>query len=278
MVLQQAVKKVLFKVMPSAAASWQRTRRRRHQEKFESGLGMPRITKAFVEKHGLVVQNGPFKGMRYIAAATGSMYIPKLVGCYETEISGFLEDLIARNPSIVIDIGSAEGYYAVGLAKRLPEARIFAFDTDPLAQDLCQSLAQENGLEKQVSVRGSCEFDSFEVLLQESKKGGEVSALVICDCDGCEAFLLDPSRVPSLKESDVLVETHDHIEISITATLQKNFASTHDIATVPSGFREAETYPEVHFLSLEDQEKALSEFRPPQTWLIMTPKSRPILV
>lgn len=272
MAIQQAVKQLFLKVMPGPAEALQRSWRRRHQARFEQDLDMPRIAASYTEKQGLLVLSGPFNGMQYISAATGSMFIPKLVGCYEQEIASFIEELIGRNPHVVIDIGCAEGYYAIGLALRLPHAKVVAFDSDPHARVLCQSLAQKNGVLSQVEVRGLCEFAAFETLLQESSKNNGISALVVCDCDGCEGFLLDPAKVPSLAGADVLVETHDHIDASITLTLRKRFAPTHNISHVASGVRDPKMHPEVHFLSLEDQDKALSEYRPPQGWLIMTPK------
>ena len=274
MPIPQAIKQVAFKLFPDAAETWQRSHQERHQARFEESLGLPRISEAFVEKHGLVVRSGPFNGMRYIPAATGSMFIPKLLGSYEMELHERLEQLIGRNPATVVDIGCAEGYYAVGLASRLPHAKIIAFDSNPKAKEMCQQLARENGLENHIDIRGTCEASTFETILGESKKNGQVSALVICDCDGCEAFVLDPIKVPSLTLSDILVETHDYLDNTLTATLKQNFALSHNIEWIPSGSRDPQNHPDVHFLSPDDQAKAVNEYRPPQGWLIMTPKDR----
>jgi methylase of polypeptide subunit release factors len=52
----------------------------------------------------------------------------------------------------VIDIGAAEGYYAIGFARRLPAARVIASDLDPVARLLCWLLARRNGVGDRVSV------------------------------------------------------------------------------------------------------------------------------
>jgi len=79
--------------------------------------------------------------MRYVPEAVGSSFLPKLVGSYEAELHGVIEELIGRDYRTIIDIGSAEGYYVVGLARRCPAARIYAFDMDRLGRLRCANMA-----------------------------------------------------------------------------------------------------------------------------------------
>src|SRR6478672_6897407 len=68
---------------------------------------------------GLVVQHGPFKGMKYPGVnSVGSALIPKLLGSYERELHPLIDSICAGQYDQVVDIGCAEGYYAVGLAMR----------------------------------------------------------------------------------------------------------------------------------------------------------------
>ena len=55
-----------------------------------------------------------------------------------------IEDIVTKAYALIIDVGSAEGYYAVGLARRLPKARVLARDANPKAQALCAALAAAN--------------------------------------------------------------------------------------------------------------------------------------
>ena len=71
-----------------------------------------------------LVHAGPFAGMRYVDRSVGSCFIPKLLGTYERELAPKIERICRRQPGLVVDVGAAEGYYAVGLAMRIPEARI----------------------------------------------------------------------------------------------------------------------------------------------------------
>ena len=66
------------------------------------------------------VFSGPFKGMQFIDESFENAFIPKILGIYERELHPAVEAAIALTPRLVVDIGTAEGYYAVGIARRLP--------------------------------------------------------------------------------------------------------------------------------------------------------------
>jgi hypothetical protein len=59
--------------------------------------------------------------MAYIPQAVGSALIPKLLGCYEAELHGVIACALNTTYDTIIDIGCAEGYYAVGLALHFPD-------------------------------------------------------------------------------------------------------------------------------------------------------------
>ena len=68
------------------------------------------------------VSQGPFQGMRYLALAYCSEVLPKLVGTYECELIPGIEAICQAGCDRIVDIGAAEGYYAVGMALRNPGA------------------------------------------------------------------------------------------------------------------------------------------------------------
>lgn len=51
---------------------------------------------------------------------------------------------------------------------------------------------------------------------------------MICDIEGAECELLDPDKAPGLLQADILVESHECNDASLTETLQQRFASAHD--------------------------------------------------
>ena len=83
------------------------------------------------------VRSGPFAGMRYVDTSVGSCFIPKLLGTYECELASKVEWICRQQPKLIIDIGAAEGYYAIGLAIRMPNARVVAFEQDRQGRRHC---------------------------------------------------------------------------------------------------------------------------------------------
>ena len=102
------------------------------------------IAQFLVQEHGLVVQTGPFAGMQYVNESIGSSLTAKLLGSYEANLHPIIDDIIGRAPAGIINIGSGEGYYAVGLARRIPDAQIHAFESNPAGQRLCPGRARSD--------------------------------------------------------------------------------------------------------------------------------------
>ncbi|WP_294232905.1 hypothetical protein [Prosthecobacter sp.] len=165
--------------------------------------------------------------MRYVKVSQGSAYIPKLLGIYERELVTQVEALIARAPRLVVDLGAGEGYYAVGLACRLPQTRVVAFEMEAVGRQALHDMAALNGVSERVDIRGKCEAADLAATL-----GDETDAVVVCDVEGYEEKLLDPVAVPALKRVPILVELHDFIIPQITEVLSERFGGTHHITHI----------------------------------------------
>ncbi len=213
---------------------------------------------------------GPFRGLRFTDRSSWGAAAPFLVGSYEEELHGPLEDLISARPTTVIDVGCAEGYYAVGLALRLPEARVFAYDVDPLARQLCAAMAALNDVDTRVHVRGECTVSELQAL---SGPG----VLLILDCEGAELDLLRLEQVPQLASTTILVELHDFIDSTITAIILSRFRETHAITLHDSRARNLDAYEVLTPLSREDRATAVDETRPldphPMQWAVLVPEA-----
>jgi hypothetical protein len=209
--------------------------------------------------------------MAYIQRSTGSAYIPKLLGVYEEEIATAVEDLIAFGPSVIADIGAAEGYYAVGLSLRCPHTRVLAFEAEASGRLLLQQMARLNEVSERVAIGGFCTPALLQESLPEAARIG-----VVCDAEGYERDLLDPIVVPQLRRAFIIVETHEFITRGICAEVKGRFSHTHTITEVHSREREVDAFPyrtwfsaclPKHYLRW-----AMSEWRPEQmSWLIMKP-------
>jgi hypothetical protein len=220
------------------------------------------------DRFGEAVVAGPFEGMRYpdFAFERVDLYAPKLLGSYEREIAPALERAIARGPVAVHVIGAAEGYYAIGLARRLPAAKVTAYEAEESKHELLLALAELNGVRERIELHGACDTDALAAALPEG-------ALVVCDCDGCELELLDPERVPALRGAAMIVEAHDLLVEGTTAGLRERFAPTHEIAEIATETRYVDDFPQLGDLPLVTRQLAISEFRgAPMSWLALEPR------
>jgi hypothetical protein len=226
-----------------------------------------RLNRAFTADHGLKISGGPFAGILYVPQTSEGALIPRLVGAYEAELHEAIARVLKEGYATVIDVGCAEGYYAVGLATRLPGARVLAFDVDPAAQRLCEDMARLNSVADRVNVYGACDVDRLNRLLP-------AGAFLLVDCEGYEKELLRPDRLPALRTCDLLVELHDFVDRTITSTITSRFAATHDITLIRSEERDPALYPALTRLAPEDRRRALDELRSERmSWALMTAKS-----
>jgi hypothetical protein len=226
------------------------------------------VTEEYVRRYGLHVRGGPFVGLRYpaaLAAAPGDL-VAKLLGSYERELHGVLEQWVTEGYPQVIDVGCAEGYYAVGFAASMPRTTVDAYDIDTTARAQCSELARLNDVEERVRVRGICEPSS---LAEYPARG----VALLSDCEGYERVLLDPELAPRLREWPILVELHEFLDASITETLRSRFQDTHVIEMIEGEGRDRDGLEELDFTSARHRIAALGERRPgPMRWAYLRPR------
>ena len=227
------------------------------------------IQNTLLQQHGTVVMNGPLRGLDFLPQSAEGCHIAKLLGCYEQPLLPYIESAIQANYPLVINIGCAEGYYAVGMARQMASTRVLAFDLNPDAQRVCAELAAKNGVADRVTVDAlfkPADFASF---------AGQ-RALLICDIEGGERDLLNQEVAPALKGMDMIVESHECMVPGITKLLIDRFSATHDITLVEDhGQRQLPNTPAwFNSLSHLDQLLAVWEWRSgPTPWLVMKAKA-----
>lgn len=221
------------------------------------------LQNTMISHYGLAIQDGPFAGMEFVERVAEGCFLPKLLGCYEQELHPHIRKVLNSDYQHIIDIGCAEGYYAVGLARSMPNTKIHAHDTDRTAQEFCRALAEKNGVSDRVYIGGLFKGEDF-AQFEDSR------TLVFCDIEGAEQALLNPEKYPALKKLDVIVELHEALDPGIGDTICKLFESTHRITRVPQGPRNAELPPMFYKLGHLDQLLAYWEWRAgPTPWAVM---------
>jgi hypothetical protein len=195
---------------------------------------------ALTRRLGDTVLHGPFSGLRYPeASGVSTDRVRKLLGAYEAELHAVLEEICDRPYRTVVNIGAAEGYYAVGLAYRLPSVTVVAFERDAGARRSLQQLAELNGVASRVQIGGYCTLNA----LAECPLG--TGTLIVSDCEGCEYDLLQPGALPGLVSCDFLVELHRRRELSPRRHFTDLFGKTHRITFIDTRRRDPSAYPEL---------------------------------
>lgn len=228
------------------------------------------IQNTLVQNNGTTVLEGPFAGMHFLPMSAEGCHIPKLLGCYEQPLHNVIEEIIKTPYDSIINIGSAEGYYSVGFARRMQNVRVFAYDLDSNARTRCAELAEKNYVKNRIEIGSLFSIEDFSLFLKSE-------TLVVCDIEGFEEVLLDIDQAPLLKNMDMVVESHECLKPGITRLLIDRFSPTHKITLVEDlGYRSL-TNPPQWFSKLAhlDQLLAVWEWRSgPTPWLVMRAHER----
>ena len=220
------------------------------------------------KRYGGTIQGGPFAGMEYVDHGSEGAHVPKMLGCYEHELHRYIEAAIATDYQTVVNIGCAEGYYALGLARRMPNARVHAFDIDPTGRKICAEVATRNGVAGRVTVAERFTPEMF------ADYAGQ-KAFVMMDIEGAELELLGGAPKSSLAGLDFIIECHDKPDAGISAKLARLIEETHLTATVGHGMRPVDLPPFLKEVGHLDQLLAVWEWREfPTPWLVAASRDR----
>ena len=260
MSVKKQVANVLRSVLPVQAYLDLETRyMRRHAIRWLRKKGMLDLALKVAEHFDYTVQDGPFRGMRYTRAAVLTHHAtPNLLGTYERQLYPFLEEAALRS-DLIIDIGSAEGYYAVGLA-RLTGKPVVAFDVNGYERQMIEEMAVLNQVSSLLTISDWCDSAKLVDLVRGRR------ALVFCDIEGGEFSLFTPDVVEALRDCDVLIELHGTKEAN--RGLIENFVGRDPI--ILDHPKETRGASNLTILG-PDAERMSAEYRDFQQWLVLRP-------
>ncbi|MDU7589433.1 MAG: class I SAM-dependent methyltransferase [Acidovorax sp.] len=226
------------------------------------------IQNTLLQQQGTVVMEGPLAGLDFLPQSAEGCHIAKLLGCYEQPLLPFIEAAIQANYPTILNIGCAEGYYAVGMARRMPNTQVLAFDLNPKAQEICKALAEKNGVADRVQIGALFKPEDFAAYAGQQ-------VLLLCDIEGAERDLLNPEQSPALQGMDIILESHECLIPGITQEIIRRFEASHAITLVQdNGQRQLQNAPAwFNNLAHLDQLLATWEWRSgPTPWLVMKAK------
>lgn len=192
------------------------------------------VTKFWGNKiDSFTVNRGIFKGIILSKHGSyGSSFLPKVTGYYEHELENEFKLILEDAFTNIVVIGAAEGYYAVGLAKKKPDSNVFAFDISKKALKLCLLNKVLNDA-KNLTISGVCSQTHLIKLCRNTK------SLVICDIEGDEDALFSEIDPMVLQNTTLVIELHELANMGVTDKLRSIFESTHHITSV---FSEDDVY------------------------------------
>jgi hypothetical protein len=215
-------------------------------------------------------------GLRLLAPTPADCEAAVLLGSFECETHAWLEREFARGWSIAVNVGSNAGFYSTGMAMRLGNATVYAYEIDPEWREETRRSAELNGVGDRVRPLGRADFDVLAALPLPAGVG----ALVICDCEGFERDLIDPVRISWLADSALCVELHDFAAPGATDTLVARLGNTHDLTVVEQQPRDAAAWASRAGIDLADaaqmcdENRRWGDVRNRGRWLLATPHSR----
>jgi hypothetical protein len=219
--------------------------------------------------HDAEVRTGPFRGMTFVDHSAEGCHVPKMLGCYEQELQPYFEAAIASGYDDVVNVGCAEGYYAVGLALRMPRARIHAYDIDGNARALCERIARQNHVAERVRIAEAFTPAGFRAFAQRR-------ALFLIDIEGSELELFAGASRDDVAPFDFIVECHDAAPGKVSAPLLERLAPTHHVRLVKHGLPSPEFPPLLENAGHLDQLLAVWEWRGhPTPWLVAASRGAP---
>jgi hypothetical protein len=219
------------------------------------------------------VQDGPFQGLNYpfLSALQSTLY-PKLMGFYEFELHELLNKTLERDYNSILDIGSADGYYAVWLAIKFQNSIIYVADVNPEARGKTKIMAEANGIAVNEKFQILKEITPTFLLGLDPNK----SYLLISDCEGYEFSLFTDEVIANLRNSDFIIQMHDFIHPGFSDKLKKRFKTSHFVQLIKSiddvyKYRRIQN-PKILEFPIQDQITILAEKRPTQMeWIFCEP-------
>lgn len=226
-----------------------------------------------LQKHNYIVAYGPFAGMRLSEKVWWSKNdrITQTLGCYEEHVLKKLCDFATQGATKFIDIGAADGYFAVGMSFSRIYPEVVAFEIAVEGQKRILENAIANNCAAKLSVFGEANIES---IIRETKNAK--TATVLIDIEGAEYDFLSDEILKTLSKSNVICELHPWVVedgYSAQKYLINRAEKVFNIELIKRETYNPNSFSEFYDLSDEERLIAVGEGRGKNMqWLVCTPK------
>ena len=208
------------------------------------------------KKHNFIVQYGIFKNLKMnheISWGQGDI-ASKIYGFYENKIQQKIKDI--NNP-ILIDIGAADGFFAIGSLKSKICEFCYAFEETKKSRENLSKTAKINNVQNKLSIIGKVTKDNFFTLLPSKINFSEVT--ILCDIEGGEFDLFSDEILATIRCSNIIIEIHKNhnknLEIDLLERVKKYF----NVSIIIDNDKNFESVSELHALNDIDRNLICSE-------------------
>jgi hypothetical protein len=234
-----------------------------------------RVSREMFEYCNETIQYGPFKGLKLTSNTwwggndLGSMCF----GLYENELLEFLTSDSLNDRDTFVDIGAADGYYAIGLLKSNRVKKALCFELTSEGRNTINLNWDINNQPGEIEVKGDV-FTDFKSSINniDTKK-----SIVLIDIEGAEFSFLDIEVLRTLKEAVIAIEIHNWIPnfIDVYSKFLRYANEFFDIEILDRKERSTLMFEELRSLTDDNRLLLTSEARPcVMRFLILKPKSK----
>lgn len=230
----------------------------------------------FLDKKNLklfdyTVRYGPFLGLKFSKESWWGISTSQLIGIYEKEVLDSLCELSGKYKNF-INIGAADGYYAIGVLKNNLFRKSFCYEISANGRKMIEKNSELNGVSDRISIKAEAELDFYDDFSETDLK----DSVLFIDIEGAEFDLLTKDVLSAFKNSVIYIEIHDWFFEDGNQKfndLQVRCEELFSVTTLTTTSRDVSVFPEFKEYNDNDRWLICSEGRERlMTWYKLEPK------
>ena len=232
-----------------------------------------KVLNKIILEHGHQVAYGTFKGMKLSKNTYWSKndIITHILGVYEKHVLKKIIEFSKKGNYPFIDIGAADGYFAIGMAFSETFKKISAFEIDEEGRWSLNRNIQNNLCKDKVVVDIEANFETLKDIVDKNK-----SAVILIDIEGSEFDLLDDNLLQLLSNCYIVCELHPTLSANgfeKQDMLINNAKAFFDVSIIQRESYCPNKFSELNEFTDEERLIAFGEGRENNmNWLILEPK------
>ena len=232
-----------------------------------------KVLNKIILEHGYQVAYGIFKGMKLSKNSYWSKndFITHILGVYEKHVLKKIIEFSNKGNNLFIDIGAADGYFAIGMAFSETFKKIYAFEIDEEGRRSLNRNIENNLCKDKVVVDIEANFETLKEIVDKNK-----SAVILIDIEGSEFDLLDNKLLKLLSNCYIVCELHPTLSANgfeKQKMLINNAKAFFDVSIIQRESYCPNKFSELNEFTDEERLIAFGEGRENNmNWLILEPK------